>query len=318
MKFMIYLAPIQGFTDYVYRKAYANIFSGVDAFFIPYITAPNDKLLKKYEREIRPENNLYGRCVPQLLFRDVQELYFLISVVKDHGYSEANLNLGCPYPMVTNRGRGAALLANPNELRSILDGFFRHFKLKLSVKLRAGLKSPDELKAIIQVLNDYPASEIILHARVAQQLYKGPINDEAFQLAVARSEHPVVYNGDIFSVEAFESRSDKFADVSDWMLGRGILMNAFLPAEIKGKRFTEEEKRTILHEFHDEIVEAYLQTADNEGNAVNKLRQCWIYFSHHFDDQSRVFKKIKKSKSLNDIKREALLLIRDSALKQSC
>lgn len=315
---MIYLAPIQGFTDYIYRKVYASIFSGVDAFFIPYITTPNEKLLKKYEREIRPENNLYGRCVPQLLIRDEKELNFLASVVKDHGYSEVNLNLGCPYPMVTNRGRGAALLAIPNELRSILDGFFQHFKLKLSVKLRAGLKSPDELDAIIEVLNDYPVSEIILHARIAQQLYKGTINDAAFQMAVKRSEHPMVYNGDIFSVETFESRSAQFTDVSDWMLGRGVLMNAFLPAEIKGKRFTEEEKRTILLEFHERILEAYLQAADNEGNAVNKHRQFWIYFSHHFDDQARIFKKIKKSKNINDVKREGLLSIRDSVLKKSC
>jgi tRNA-dihydrouridine synthase B len=315
---MIYLAPIQGFTDYIYRKEYAGIFSGVDAFFIPYISAPDKKLLKKYEREIRPENNLYGRCVPQLLIRDEHELYFLASVLKDQGYAEVNLNLGCPYPMVTNRGRGAALLANPDQLHLMLDDYFKHFKLKLSVKVRAGLKSADELEAVIQVLNDYPIKEIIVHARIAKQLYKGTINEAAFQLAVKQSEHPVVYNGDIFSVNDFEDRSAQFAGVSDWMLGRGVLMNAFLPAEIKGKRFTDEEKRTMLFNFHERILEAYLQAADNEGNALNKLRQFWMYFRHHFDEQARTFKKIKKSRNLNDLKRETALLIRDAALKQTC
>jgi tRNA-dihydrouridine synthase B len=314
---MIYLAPLQGFTDYIYRKVYAGIFSGVDAFFIPYITVQHEQLSRKYGREILPSNNLYGRCIPQVLIRDEYELQFLVSVLKSHGYAEVNLNMGCPYPMVTNRGRGAALLKNPDKLRTILDTFFAAFNLKLSVKLRAGLKSPDELGAVIEVLNDFPLSEIILHPRSATQLYKGIINDEAFQQAVHESEHPVIYNGDIFSLADFEQRSAKFTTVDDWMLGRGVLMNVFLPEEVRGKFYAENEKRLLLSKFHSGIVEAYLQAADNEGNALNKLKQFWIYFSHHFRDQVRLLKKIKKAKTMLEFNTATTVAIRESALQQN-
>ncbi len=314
---MIYLAPIQGFTDYIYRKVYSGIFNSVDAYFIPYVTVQNEKIVRKYEREILPGNNLYGRAIPQILVSDARETELLTSVLKSYGYAEVNLNLGCPYPMVTNRGRGSALLLHPEKLRPILDTFFNQFKLKLSVKIRAGLNDPEEIEKVISVLNDYPLSEIIVHARVARQLYKGTINDAAFKLALEQSEHPVVFNGDIFSLEDFESRSEQFSAVSDWMLGRGVLMNVFLPAEIKGWRFTDPEKRFTLQHFHTGIVEAYLQTSDNPGNALNKIKQFWIYFGHHFDDQARIFKKIKKSKNITDVQREAMLAFRDATLRQT-
>ena len=47
----IYLAPLQGFTDFVYRKAYSEIFNSTDAFFIPYISVKDGKILKKYEKK---------------------------------------------------------------------------------------------------------------------------------------------------------------------------------------------------------------------------------------------------------------------------
>ncbi len=313
---MIYLAPLQGFTDFLYRKAYANVFQGIDKFFIPYVTIQHSKLIPKYEKEIRSENNLYGNAVPQVLVKDEEEMIYLVSLLKNYGYGEINLNLGCPYPMVTKRGRGAALLNSPRELSKILDSFFLNFSLKLSVKLRAGLDAPGQLEKIIPVLNEFPISEVILHPRIASQLYKGPVYDLAFEYAVANLEHSLVYNGDIFSLADFERRSNQFSDVSDWMLGRGVLKNVFLPAAIKGTSYTNEFKRQKLYEFNELLSESYLQHADNSGNAANKLRQFWIYFSHHFESPQKQFKKIKKAKSPEQLHAEATNIILHANLSE--
>ncbi len=306
---MIYLAPLQGFTDVLYRKAFADMFDGIDKYFIPYVTVQHSKLLPKYEREIRPGNNLYGNVVPQILVKDEEEMIFLVDILKNYGYAEINLNLGCPYPMVTRRGRGAALLANPWEFSKLLEAFFKHYNLKLSVKLRAGLDSPGQLEKIIPVLNDFPLSEVILHPRIASQLYKGPVNDISFEYAGANLEHSLVYNGNIFSLGDFERRSDQFPEVSDWMLGRGVLMNVFLPSAIKGIHFSAEEKRQKLFDFHELLKEAHLKLADNPGNAANKMRQFWMYFSNHFSDPKKQFKKIKKAKSAEKLWAEANAII---------
>lgn len=313
---MIFLAPLQGFTDFIYRDAYARIFQGVDASFIPYITGKGSQVLQKYKKEILPENNRAGKSVPQILAKDEEEILELCTTLRDYGYREINLNLGCPYPMVTNRGKGSKLLTEPEKLEGLLGFFFRNFDLELSVKMRAGFESVSDLEQIIPVLNRFPLKSVILHPRIARQLYQGEIHIPAFQYALHRLRQIPVYNGDIFSLADFQKRSDNFPQVTDWMLGRGILMNAFLPEEIKGITFSDAGKRNKLREFHHLIFERYLETTDNPGNALNKMQQFWIYFSHHFQDQQKVLKRIKKSKSVQVLKTESEILFRNASLKE--
>lgn len=301
---MIYLAPIQGFTDFVYRKAFAETFPGVDAFFIPYISLKNETILPKHFKEILPENNGQSRVVPQVLANSDGELATLVKILKDFGYSEINLNMGCPYPMVTNRGKGAGLLPFPDKIKSLLSGFFETTDLKLSVKLRAGLVSPKETEQIIPVLNQFPLTEIIVHPRIAKQLYSGETDSPLFQWVSQNCTHPVVYNGDIFSVAAFSEKRGLFPGTTTWMLGRGVLMNPFLPAEIKGVLFSEEEKRTKLEAFHQRIFELYSENTDNPGNTLNKMKQFWSYFSYVFPDQLKSLKLIKKTRVISDFKGE--------------
>lgn len=295
----IYLAPLQGFTDFVYRKAYNETFGGIDAYFIPYISIKNNEILKKYEKEILPENNPQNLVIPQVLTNSGVEIQFLSKYLKEKGYNEINLNLGCPYPMVTNRVLGAGLLPHPEKLYQILFSFFEKSTLKLSVKLRAGLISPKEIEKIIPVLNQFPLTEVIFHPRIAKQLYEGEIIHSAFEFATTNLKHRLVYNGDIFSTDNFNDRSQKFPETDAWMLGRGVLINPFLPAEIKGVFYSEAEKRVKLVEFHKRIFELYTEKMDNDGNVLNKMKQFWIYFSHNFADQKKCLKLIKKANSLS-------------------
>ena len=311
---MIYLAPIQGFTDYIFRDAYSEVFEDIDKYFIPYITVNHSNILHKHEREILPENNRQEKVVPQILAKDEAEFEFLLSILESYGYSEVNLNMGCPYPMVTNRGRGAALLEKPDVVRKMLELAFSNFNLKVSVKLRAGMTEPDQIQQIIPVLNEFPLSEVILHPRIAKQLYKGAVCDLAFKVTAELLEHQLVYNGDVFTVEDFRQRSVQFSGISDWMLGRGVLMNLFLPAEIKGSHFSEDEKRFRLLQFHNAILDSHLQQADNPGNALNKLKQFWIYFSYHFKDKAKIFKKIKKIKKVEMLNTLSVQIIHHEAL----
>lgn len=297
---MIYFAPLQGFTDYVYRKVYASFFSDVDGYFIPYISIKNEKIAEKYIREILPEKNPQEKAVPQVLAKDSRELLLMAGELKRFGYTEINLNMGCPYPMVTNRGKGAGLMIHPENLEKMLDDFFHTTNLKLSVKLRAGLNSPNEIEQVLPVLNAFPLTEIIFHPRIAKQLYKGEIYDSAFSHVAENCKHRLVYNGDIFSLKDFSSKKSRFPQITDWMLGRGILMNPFLPAEINSKIFSAEEKKSTLEEFHRHLFEDYMQKMDNPGNALNKMKQFWVYFSHNFEDQHKVLKGIKKIKSASD------------------
>jgi tRNA-dihydrouridine synthase len=204
---------------------------------------------------------------------------------------------------------GAGLLPHPEKLRAILHPFFENSPLKLSIKLRSGLLSPNEIEKIITILNQFPLTEVIFHPRIAKQLYEGEILYSAFEFASLNLKHRLVYNGDIFSENDFNNCQKKFPKINHWMLGRGVLMNPFLPAEIKGIYNTPIEKLEKLKEFHRLIFELYSEKMDNEGNVLNKMKQFWIYFSYHFTNQHKVLKTIKKINNLSRYKGEVQKII---------
>lgn len=308
---VLYLAPLQGFTDFVYRKVYSEVFPLVDAFFIPYISVKNHEVLKKYRKEILPENNPQNRVVPQVLAADPEEMVFLAEYLANFGYTEINLNLGCPYPMVTKRGMGAGLLPHPGKIEKILAAFFKESPLNLSVKMRAGLVLPAEMEKVIPVLNQFPLTEVILHPRIAKQLYEGEIIESAFQRAYSNLRHRLVYNGDVNTVETYSNILLKFQQTNHFMLGRGILMNPFLPAEIKGFVLGEAEKKEKLAEFHKRMLEEYLAVMDNPGNALNKMKQFWVYFCRNFSEPEKCLKKIEKSGTLTKYHIAVTTIFRD-------
>ncbi|WP_297092101.1 tRNA-dihydrouridine synthase family protein [uncultured Draconibacterium sp.] len=296
---MIYLAPLQGFTDFVYRAAHAAVFNSIDAYFIPYISLKHNKILPKYFREISPQNNRQMRVVPQVLAKDGNELALMAKQLRDLDYAEINLNLGCPYPMVTNRGKGAGLLATPAKVYEILERFFSTSEGELSVKLRSGLQSDSELSSVIDVLNQFPIKEVIYHPRIASQLYSGEIDENAYLFARQQLKHRLVYNGDIFSVKTYTEKKEVFLQTNTWMLGRGVLMNPLLPNEIMGVQLSKEKRDSLLFLFHKYVLEGYLEAMDNEGNALNKMKQFWIYFSHSFPAHKKVLKLVNKAKEMN-------------------
>jgi tRNA-dihydrouridine synthase len=295
---MIYLAPLQGLTDYIFRDVFSKHFGGIDAYFIPYISLKNGGVKKNRLKEILPENNMQQRVVPQILFKDRDELSALVKIIRDTGYREVNLNLGCPFPMATRQGRGAGLLPYPDKLSEILGNCLNEPGLVFSVKLRAGLKSEKEILLVILALNSFNFSEIIYHPRLASQLYKGTTLDDTVAGVLDLSAHPVVLNGDIFSPEIFNLRKQLFPSVESWMLGRGILMNPFLAEEIKGIITPAQEKLERLGQFHDSLFNSYAEKLSGSGHLLAKMGQFWEYFSYSFSSRHKVFKLIKKASSI--------------------
>lgn len=294
-----YLAPLQGFTDFVYRKCYHQLFDGIDGYFIPYISIGKGGEIRKSQfREILPENNEQVPVVPQILCANVVEMRLLANEIKRFGYERINLNLGCPYPMATKRGRGTGLLESPENLRMLLDALFTEFNFKVSVKFRGGLIDERTIFERVDLLNDYPFDQLIFHPRTAKQMYNGIANRELFAELSKSIQRTVMYNGDIQSVEDLDEIRNLVPGQNQWMIGRGILSNPFLPAELKGESFTKDEKREKLIQFHELILENHLQTWSDHGIALTKLEQFWTYFSHSFVQEKKIYKAVKKAKNI--------------------
>ena len=298
--FRIYFAPLQESTDYIYRGAHAKFFGGVDKYYAPYIVRQNDGTVKtSHLRDIKSANNEGYPFVPQILAGNSADFIFLTRMLQDNGYNEINWNLGCPYPMVTNKGLGSGLLPFPERIKSILDESLPQINCRISIKMRTGLQSHDEIFQIIDILNEFPLSEIILHPRFGKQLYRGERNEAIFAEVHKTLKHPLIYNGDIESAENLKRLNLLYGDITTWMIGRGILKNPFLPVLLKKGILPEtEEKAIILRNFHDEIFHRYAALLSGSSHLLMRMEKFWSYFSFAFPDQHKTFKRIKKATNL--------------------
>ena len=115
-----YLAPMEGITGYIYRNAYRDFFGDIDKYFTPFIAATSHKGLKSRElRDVLPENNEGIEVVPQILTNNATDFITTVDKLKQFGYKEVNLNLGCPSGTVVSKFRGSGFLAK----REMLDEF---------------------------------------------------------------------------------------------------------------------------------------------------------------------------------------------------
>ena len=127
-----YMAPMEGLTGYIYRNAYQKYFHDIDRYFTPFIT--NKKLDFKVKKDIDPEHNQGMEVVPQILTNQPDDFISIVKQLKQYGYDEVNLNLGCPSGTVVAKNRGAGFLAVPDQLDSFLDKIFNACDCKISIK----------------------------------------------------------------------------------------------------------------------------------------------------------------------------------------
>ena len=238
-----YLAPMEGITGYIYRNSYNKYFNNIDKFFTPFITPNTSKSFKTKElRDLLPENNEGLNVVPQILTNDSEGFISTAKKLKDLGYNEINLNLGCPSGTVVSKYRGSGFLAKREELDKFLDEIFKMDDMKISIKTRIGKDKPEEFYELINIYNKYPLEELIIHPRTREDFYGNKPNLEIFKDALSLSKSSVCYNGDIFTVKDYNNFIDCFPSVEKIMIGRGILANPGLLDDIKESKSLDKEK----------------------------------------------------------------------------
>lgn len=299
----IYFAPLEGITGYVFRNAYAKYYGGVDKYFTPFITPHTKKLMNSREkRDILPENNAGLHVVPQVLTNKAEELIDVCERLKEYGYKEVNLNLGCPSKTVTAKGKGSGFLENPQSLEEFFDRFFKASDMKLSIKTRIGVWEVEEAERLFRIYERFPFEEVIIHARLGCEFYQGTPHYDIFEDYCASSKHSLCYNGDIRTREQLEKLDARWERCDKFMLGRGLL---FWPAALSSKAYTETdacgEKSAEMNRFrafHDELLAGYDVYICGDRNVLFKMKELWGYWSVQFPGQDKLLKQIKKTNTL--------------------
>lgn len=295
----VQFAPLQGYTDAVYREAHARIFGGIEAYYTPFVRYEKGGFRTKDLKDIDPANNRGIRVIPQLIAATAEEFRAIAGQMEAAGYREADLNMGCPFPMQVRMRRGAGLLPYPAEVEALCQAMASFPSLSFSVKLRLGWERADEALALLPRLDVLPLRQITLHPRLGIQQYKGKTDKEGFARFLAASRHPVFYNGDLISLEDMHRVAASFPSVAGLMLGRGLLAAPWLAWEYgQGKQMASSEKRERLLSFHQLLADRYASRLEGgEGQVLDKLKTLWDYLLPAADRKLR--KKVVKSTSLS-------------------
>ena len=297
---------MEGVTDSIYRQIYHRMFMSFDRYYMPFLSPTSEHVITaRQRRELDPERNEGLDAVPQLLTNDPDLFVWGSTVLSDMGYREVNLNLGCPSGTVVKKRKGSGLLGDYDLLKRLLDGIFSKVTIDVSVKTRVGMHSEEEFFALLELFNQYPICELIIHPRVQADHYKGPVRMEPFETAMRESRAPVCYNGNLFSPEDVAEIRRRFPELRSVMVGRGAVANPGLVGFLKNGTWATLAQ---LREFHERLCAEYRTAMPGFHPTVSRMYEYWAFWGALFESPSRYIKRIRKATSFDEYDRSAQVL----------
>lgn len=295
-----YAAPMEGITGYVYRNAQQYCFPGADQYYTPFLSPNQNRAIGgRGKSDVLPENNQNISVVPQILTNNATYFLAAAKALQDMGYTEVNLNLGCPSATVVTKCKGAGFLAEPERLSVFLEEIFAKCPLEISLKTRLGMQEAEEVFELNELFAKFPVKEWILHARVREDYYRNTPHIDIFEVVYQNCNIPLCYNGDVFSCEDAKNIANRFPKLHAIMIGRGLLTNPALIQELQGG---DALSLAAFRAFHDRICAGYVQIMSGERNVLFKMKELWTYWGAHplFADKEKQIKKMKKTNRLSD------------------
>lgn len=305
----LYAAPLEGVTGYVWRQAHRAVFGGANRYYTPFLTP--DSSLRFQTKELRElTQGEQADLVPQVLTNRSDCFIWAARELYAMGFSEVNLNVGCPSGTVVAKHKGSGMLREPAELCAFLEDVFSALPdARISVKTRIGIKSADEWEAIAAVFSRFPICELIVHPRVQAQFYTGAAQREVFLSAREMLPMPLVYNGDVFSPE-----DEAFSYGCGVMAGRGLIRD---PALLRRVRGGENATRGELVRFHDLLLEGYGAYMPGDVALLHRMRELWSYMAQAFTQTEQAIKRMRKAKTLTDYRSAAESILQGCPLREA-
>ncbi|MBQ8520476.1 MAG: tRNA-dihydrouridine synthase family protein [Bacteroides sp.] len=295
----IHFAPLQGYTDDAYRRIHHELIGGVTTYTTPFLRVEAGGVRSKDLRDIAPEYNAGVPVVPQIIFKSQKEFDYLLGVVEEKGYTRVDLNMGCPFPMQAKHGRGSGVLANTEVINRVAEAIASKPQLRFSVKMRLGWEDADEWMPVLRLLNEAPLEHITLHPRIGLQQYKGEVDMERFRAFYEACRHPLVYNGDVTTLDDIRRIEAEFPRLAGIMIGRGLLARPTLAKEYAdGSEMPWPRRCSLLLQMHSRLHGHYERIVNSEAQLHAKLRLFWEYMEPQLG--RKPYKKIMKAGNLKN------------------
>ena len=224
------------------------------------------------------------------------ELAEACKISEDYGYSEINLNLGCPSKKVQKNKFGACLMQEPNLVGKCIEAMAKATKLPVTIKTRIGYNEVEDfdfLKSFIQTTKDAGSKKFIIHARKAllkklspkENLNIPPLKYEfVYKLKEHFKNDEIIINGGIKSTDDIKEHLLKVDGV---MIGRAIYHSPYFLAEIERDVFNNLEVPTRTEVMENLIP--YIQEQTSKGIQLNHIMRHTVGLFHG-QNGSRIWK----------------------------
>lgn len=271
----IAFAPLQGYTDAIYRRAHWECVGGIDEYYTPFVRIEKGKIRRKDLRDTDPAANEGVPTVPQVIAKDGDEFSCLCDALQGQGWDRIDLNMGCPFPMQVKAGRGSGLLQHPEQVEELQQEMLRRPEVSFSVKMRLGQESEEEGLRVMPIINEMPLVHVTLHPRLGRQQYKGVADKEAFMRFMEGCQHPMVYNGDVVELKMENGKWKIGADAIDStklkgvMIGRGLLVRPWM--------LSDKEPHTVIKNMHAIVYRHATEHLCGDSQILSRLHAFWEY-----------------------------------------
>lgn len=295
----IHFAPLQGYTDFEYRRIHARHCGGVDTYYTPFIRWEKGGIREKDIRDIFPENNEGLHLIPQIICADTDEFNRLADAIQELGYGEMDLNMGCPAPMQTKLMRGSGILHHPTRVSALLREMERRPEVRFSAKMRLGLEEKEEWRELSGMLDSSCLKHLTVHPRIGKQMYKGEVDMDAFNEVYDSIHLPIIYNGDVTSMEQVSSLSERYPGLHGIMMGRGLLARPTMAKEsLMGEEMPHEERMSILMQMHEDMLGYCTRKYKVDSQILLHIHAFWEYQESQLE--RKTWKKIMKAGNMKN------------------
>jgi len=306
--FPLYLAPMAGVTDVVFRKICKEL--GADVTVTEFVSAEGiirrDDRTRKYTEftdEHRP-------CGIQLFGADGKRMGEAAKKIIDWMQPEfIDINFGCPVNKVVSKNGGSSLLKDCPLLASVATGIHDAVgdRVPVTAKIRIGWDM-DSINApeVCRTLEECGMQAIAIHGRTRSQGYSGEADWDVIHACTSEVKVPVIGNGDIATGEDVEKRRRE-TGVSGVMIGRAAMQNPWVFKEAKHYLSTGEqlapaslEERWVLIRKHCKLA-TESNRYGNEKQTMMAMRSRLMAYCKGFPGAKPLRKALCSVSSLDEL-----------------
>lgn len=273
-RFPLYLAPMAGVTDVVFRSLCKEL--GADVMVTEFVSAEGiirrDDRTRKYT-EFSDEQRPVG---VQLFGANGQNMAEAAKKIIDWKRPDfIDINFGCPVKKVVSKNGGSSLLRDCPILAEIAGTIARAVSVPVTAKIRIGwdANSVNALE-IVKTLEGEGIQAIAVHGRTRAQGYTGEADWDVIAQCAEVASVPLIGNGDLASGSDVKLRRDS-TSVSGVMIGRAAMANPWIFREAKHYLETGEILPSVSMEDRWALILRHTRLAlasDRYGEEIQTMR----------------------------------------------